>query len=114
MTTDAYRAGFQAYLNPKRVGEYITNDEAEWRRGWDAAREIDQRIKSKPTFTAFLTDDGLIDMFIVQNGKPAARVKNPTETGSEALELARAYLEHVSEEPEEEPEDNASVSPAMA
>jgi DNA-binding PadR family transcriptional regulator len=45
------------------------------------------------TFLARLTDDGLIDMFIVgPDGIPVARINEPTQTGEEALAMARAWL----------------------
>jgi DNA-binding PadR family transcriptional regulator len=63
------------------------------------------------TFLARLTDDGLIDMFIVgPDGIPVARIKEPTQSGEEALAMAREWIaaQEVAQEEieqEEEPED---------
>jgi DNA-binding PadR family transcriptional regulator len=63
------------------------------------------------TFLARLTDDGLIDMFIVgPDGIPVARIKEPTRSGEEALAMAREYVNFLEAqqeeiEQEEEPED---------
>jgi hypothetical protein len=56
-------------------------------------------------FLGRLTDDGRIDMFIIgADGIPVARIKEPTATGEEALEMARAWVA-AQEEPEKELED---------
>lgn len=58
------------------------------------------------TFLARLTDDGLIDMFIVgPDGIPVARIKEPTQTGEEALAMAREYVKFLEAEVQEEPEE---------
>jgi DNA-binding PadR family transcriptional regulator len=70
------------------------------------------------TFLARLTDDGLIDMFIVgPDGIPVARIKEPTRSGEEALAMAREYVNFLEAqqeeiEQEEEPED-AEQTPAV-
>ena len=47
----------------------------------------------KYTFLARLTDDGMIDMFIMGlDSIPVARIKEPTRTGEEAEIAARAWV----------------------
>ena len=90
MNSRAYDQGFHDYLDPAQAQP--VND-PDYDQGWTDAKAINDYIKSKPTFTAFITDDGLIDMFIVgPDGKPFARVKHPTVTGEDAAAGALAWL----------------------
>jgi hypothetical protein len=64
-------------------------------------------------FLGRLTDDGRIDMFIIgADGIPVARIKEPTATGEEALEMARAWVA-AQEEPEKELEDDVQQDPTI-
>jgi hypothetical protein len=113
MTRQTYLAGHHAYLFPASA-EILEND-ADWQQGYNDARELAQQVRSKPTFTAHLTDEGMIDMFVIgADGIPVARkghmengvfIPEPTWTGEEALPQARAWLEAQAEEIEEELED---------
>jgi hypothetical protein len=106
MTRQTYLAGHHAYLFPASA-EILEND-ADWQQGYDDARELAQQVRSKPTFTAHLTDEGMIDMFVIgADGIPVARkghmengvfIPEPTWTGEEALPQARAWVEAQQEE----------------
>jgi hypothetical protein len=101
MTRQTYLAGHHAYLFPASA-EILEND-ADWQQGYNDARELAQQVRSKPTFTAHLTDEGMIDMFVIgADGIPVARkgrmengvfIPEPTWTGEEALPQARAWVE---------------------
>ena len=59
-------------------------------------------------FTSRQTDDGLIDMFIMGwDGIPLARIKEPVQSGEDAIALARAYIENLETEETEESEEDA-------
>jgi hypothetical protein len=89
--TEAYNQGFRSYLFPaERDGD---ESDPDWLKGWEDAKATAARVRSKPTFTGRLTDDGMIDMFIVgPDGIPIARANHPTQTGEEAEIAARAWL----------------------
>jgi hypothetical protein len=106
MTRQTYLAGHHAYLFPASA-EILEND-TDWQQGYDDARELAQQVRSKPTLTVKLTDDGMVDMFIVgADGIPVARINEPAQSGEEALSMAREWVEAQGEEIEE-PADEKS------
>lgn len=95
---NAYQLGFHAYLYPATAEPPKDEDAADYWEGWNAAKEIDEQVKAKPTLTAILTSDGLIDMFIMgADGIPVAHLEKPTATGEDAERLAREYLASLQE-----------------
>lgn len=94
----SYDNGFHSYLFP---ADAIPGDDADWQQGWEDAREICEQARQKPTYTAKLTDDGRIDMFIIgTDGIPIARIKEPAASGEEAAVMAREWLATQEEETE--------------
>jgi hypothetical protein len=89
--TSAYNQGFHSYLFPaERDGD---ESDPDWLQGWEDAKATAAHVRSKPTFSPRVMDDGRIDMFIVgPDGIPIARINEPTQTGEEAEILARAWL----------------------
>jgi hypothetical protein len=111
MTRQTYLAGHHAHLFPASA-EVIEND-ADWQQGYNDARELAQQVRSKPTLTVKLTDDGMVDMLIVgADGIPVARINEPAQCGEEAETMARAWLEAQQEEIEPEEETDYDVQDA--
>jgi hypothetical protein len=108
--TSAYNQGFHSYLFPaERDGDESDSD---WLQGWEDAKATAALVRSKPTFSPRMMDDGRIDMFIVgPDGIPTARIKEPTASGEEAEILARAWLA-AQEAEQEEIEEEIDVQSA--